>query len=243
MFNLKISLSYKELYFEMIKIASLQKEIQALNWRIPIHIKWFLIAFWLCCSVTHAEESSDNKQSIVHNKIKLMLDPVNGLNLEIQAGLQKIEQTCALISKSKVNETKLTQANSADAKQQLFNKEISSARLITQEQVSRMEGVLSQNQAKIEASAKSCESTPKLNSTAACKDYRQRNEISAKVAQASSYYYSEALARLASYSRAYELESKGCTRAGFAFRLWSAEQEHLLPTLKTSSQSFADLLN
>jgi ribosomal protein L22 len=240
-FKYKFSPIKKIYFFEMLKIASVGSQNRSTMIQLTILLIWLILAALLNCSIARADTPLEAKQSNVANKIKLMLDPIRGLNLEIKNGLQKIEQTCDLISKSKLTEAKQAASNSADARKQVFIKDLTSAKQLALEQNIKAENFLSESQTRVELNLKSCESNSKSNM--ACKDLKEDKELVDKVSKASSFYYSEALARLSSYSRAFELEQNGCTRPGFAFRLWSAEREHLLPTLKTSADSFADLLN
>ncbi|NDC60476.1 MAG: hypothetical protein EBZ60_00375 [Betaproteobacteria bacterium] len=176
------------------------------------------------------------------DKIKVIIEPVKGLNGEIRTGLQKIEQTCAIISKSKINESKQTIANSPETKFQVFKSEINQAKKWVADQNQQMQNKLEFARGKLAAQASSCESI-KSNPSPACQDYKVNLEIWTKLSDASAYYYAEASARLISYEKANELEAGGCTRPGFSIRMWNAEQEHLIPTLKNSSQLFVDILN
>jgi hypothetical protein len=242
-FKYKFSPIKKVYFFEMLKIDSVVSKARSILIELTTLTLWSMLAVVLNCSDARADTALETKQSNVVSKIKLMLDPIRGLNLEVRNGLQKIEQTCDLISKSKLNEAKQVTSSSADFQKQVFLKDLTNARQLVQDQNIKVENLLSESQAKVDLNLKICESNSKLSGPLACKDFRQDKEIVDKVSKASSFYYSEALARLSSYFRAYELEQNGCTRSGFALRLWSAEREHLLPTLKTSADSFADLLN
>jgi len=133
-------------------------------------------------------------------------------------------------------------ATSLEAKQQILKTELANARQITIEQNQLTQTKLEVSRLKVEAVTKSCEISKTIISDS-CKQNRNNAETLAKVTQASALYYSEALARLASYEQANELENNGCTRVGFAYRLWSAEQAHLFPTLKNSAEFFNEMLN
>lgn len=201
-----------------------------------------LFVLLVLLSPAWADGSSINVTAPVQEKLKLMLDPIRGLNSEIKSGLQKIEQTCAIISKAKLAEAKQALANAPEAKQQSLKIELLSARQLAFDQSQTVQSKVGGSRAKLEAMSKSCDASKSLQSDA-CKQYMVSNEKLSKVSDAASYYYTEALARLSSYEQANELENNGCTRPGFAYRLWSAEQAHLLPTLKNSAQTFSDLLN
>lgn len=209
---------------------------------IPIQYRR-VIATYLCAwGVAMADGPSPFTVQNAQEKIKLIIEPVRGLNAELRTGLQKIEQTCSIVSKNKINESKQLIANNIEGKPTVFKTELNSAKQVAYDQNLQMQKRMESTRIKLSSLASNCED-PKSAGTQVCKDFRVNNEIFGKVAEASAYYYAEAIARMASYEKAYELENNGCTRVGFSTRLWSAEQEHLMPTLKNSVQLFGDLLN
>ncbi|WP_408599114.1 hypothetical protein [Limnohabitans sp.] len=175
-------------------------------------------------------------------QIKALLDPIRGLNTEINSGLQKIEQTCAMISKMKINEAKQL-AQKAEVKSNGLRNELNGMRQITLQQSELFSNKVDEARQRLSGQVQACEQLPaRILNNEACTTFRANKEVLQKVNEAGSYFYSEALGRVKSYEQALELEASGCTRPGFFIRLWSAEQSHLMPTLKTSAQSFSDLL-
>jgi hypothetical protein len=83
---------------------------------------------------------------------------------------------------------------------------------------------------------------PLLRLTDACVRFQRQTDTAQVVSQASQTYFGETLARFKSYEAAVELEAKGCTRPEFAYKLWGAEQVHIVPKLKTSGQQLSDML-
>ena len=179
----------------------------------------------------------------IDKQVKSFLDPVKGLNNDIRAGLLKIEQTCNIIAKSKLDETKKLALTSSDTQTVVMRSEISSAKQITVDQNDALTKYIQEARIKLAPQSKSCEGlTAFLKTSDACSNYKAANEVINRINDASVYYYGEALGRFSSYESAYELEQKGCTRPGFSYRLWAAEQTHLMPIMKTSAQTLGDLL-
>lgn len=179
----------------------------------------------------------------IDKQVKIFLDPVKGLNTEIRSGLQKIEQTCNIIAKSKLDASKKIVLNSPDPQSVAMRSEISSARQITMDQNDALNKLIQETRIKLAPLSKSCEGlTSLLKTSDACMNYKASNEALNHITDAGVYYYGEALSRLSSYESAYDLEQKGCTRPGFSYRLWAAEQTHLMPSMKTSAQSLGELL-
>jgi len=209
---------------------------------IPLSYRRVFATYLCAWGVAMADGPSMNTVQNAQEKIKLIIEPVRGLNEELRTGLGKIEQTCAIISKNKLNESKQLIANTPGSKFAQFRNELNVAKQLAYEQNLQMQKKMESTRMRLSSSASNCED-PKAAVTPVCRDYKVNNEIFGRVAESSAYYYAEAIGRMASYEKAYELESNGCTRAGFSTRLWSAEQEHLMPTLKKSVQLFGELLN
>jgi hypothetical protein len=179
----------------------------------------------------------------IDKQVKTFLDPVKGLNNDIRAGLLKIEQTCSVIAKSKLDETKKLALSSPDPQTVAMRSEISSAKQITVDQNDALTKYIQEARIKLAPQSKSCEGLTALIKTSdACSNYKAATEAINHINDAGVYYYGEALGRFSSYESAYELEQKGCTRPGFSYRLWAAEQTHLMPVMKTSAQTLSELL-
>lgn len=179
----------------------------------------------------------------IDKKVKTFLDPVKGLNNDIRSGLQKIEQTCNIIAKSKLEETKKLALTASDAQTVAMRAEISSAKKITVDQNDALTKYIQEARIKLAPQSKSCDGlTALIRTSDACSNYKAANEVINRINDAGVYYYGEALGRYSSYESAYELEQKGCTRPGFSYRLWAAEQTHLMPVMKTSAQTLSELL-
>jgi hypothetical protein len=58
------------------------------------------------------------------------------------------------------------------------------------------------------------------------------------VTSSAQVFFNEIRKRYLEYQDAIELESQSCARPGFAQKLWSAEEAHMLPRLEKSSQVF-----
>lgn len=199
--------------------------------------------FVLTYSLVFAQVSPKLSVLEIDKQIKNLLDPVKGLNNEIRSGLQKIEQTCNIIAKSKLEETKKQALSFSDPQTIAMRSEISSAKQITIDQNEFLSKYLQEARIKVAPLAKTCDGiTAIIKTSDSCATYKTVNEAINHVNDAAIYYYGEALARFSSYETAYDLEQKGCTRPGFSSRLWSAEQIHLMPTMKTSAQSLLELL-
>jgi hypothetical protein len=179
----------------------------------------------------------------IDKQVKTFLDPVKGLNNDIRSGLQKIEQTCNIIAKSKLEETKKLALTASDAQTVAMRAEISSAKQITVDQNDALTKYIQEARIKLAPQSKSCDGlTALIRTSDACSNYKAANEVINRINDAGVYYYGEALGRYSSYESAYELEQKGCTRPGFSYRLWAAEQTHLMPVMKTSAQTLSELL-
>ncbi len=174
----------------------------------------------------------------VDAKIKAFLEPESGLNNEIRAGLARLEQTCTFTNKSK-------QATPGPlfSKSALITKEISSARSLAQEQQSVVDKAIAEFRANRGLNMNACAALPSLlRVSEQCVRYQNDTALAQAVSEASQLYYAETFARFKSYEDAIDLEARGCTRPDFAHKLWSAEQAHIVPKLKTSGQQLSDLL-
>lgn len=207
---------------------------------LPKHFIWVFIFFFFGTSAQVFPKLSVLE---IDKQIKTLIDPVRGLNNDIRAGLQKIEQTCNIIAKSKLDETKRTALTNADPQTAVLRSEINSAKQITVDQSDAITKYVQESRIKLASQSKSCDGLGSLLKTSeACNNYKMASEALNHVNDAAVYYYGEALARFSSYESAYELEQKGCTRAGFSSRLWAAEQTHLMPAMRNSSQTLVELL-
>jgi len=204
---------------------------------------WAVLTFLaLSMPLAWAEGSAVANGPQIQEKIKLLLEPVRGLNSELEVGLQKIEQTCAIISKSKLNETQLLLAGSEQVNQQKLALDLSSAKEILIDLRRQVQIHVGLKKDYLAATEKKCAVASALN-TDICKTQKSQTEILNKVAEASDYYYQEAFKRIKTYEKSQELENQGCTRPGFSSRLWMSEKTHLMPTLKTSAETFMGLMN
>jgi len=177
----------------------------------------------------------------VQEKINEMLDPVRGLNSDLQIGLQRIERTCSIISKSKLIESKQKLSGTDLVNLQNLSEDLSMAKESLAELRRLVKSNIAIRQQALTKTAQKCDST-KLSTTEICQLQQAQIETITAVSDASDYYYQEALERLKNYEKSQELEFKGCTRPGFTFRLWTSEKTHLLPTLNSSSVTFTEML-
>jgi hypothetical protein len=178
--------------------------------------------------------------STLQTKIKAFLEPEAGLNNEIRAGLARLEQTCEFTNKTKPSATTAAPLYSKSA---LISKDIVAARAMANEQQAIADKAIAEFRSAQSLSMNTCSALPSLlRISEQCIRYQKNSEIAQAVSQASQTYFNEALARFKSYEAAVDLEAKGCTRPDFAYKLWAAEQVHIVPKLKTSGQQLSDLL-
>jgi hypothetical protein len=178
--------------------------------------------------------------STLQTKIKAFLEPETGLNNEIRAGLARLEQTCEFTNKTKPSATAATPLYSKSA---LIAKDIVAARAMANEQQAIADKAIAEFRSAQSLSMNTCSALPSLlRISEQCIRYQKNSEIAQAVSQASQTYFNETLARFKSYEAAVDLEAKGCTRPDFAYKLWAAEQVHIVPKLKTSGQQLSDLL-
>lgn len=203
-----------------------------------------LISACLCfatASTSHAQtDPIANKPAnlVLQDKLRLFLEPERGLNNEIRAGLARLEQTCTFTNPSKSAVTNFSHSKSAQ-----IPKEIEQARKLAIEQQAIADKAIAEFRSANALNTNACAALPSLlRVTDACVRYQKQNELVQTVSQTSQSYFAEALARFKSYEAAVELEAKGCTRPEFAFKLWGAEQTHIVPKLLTSGQQLSDLL-
>lgn len=210
---------------------------------LPNYISWLLTLVLVGNLSAFAQNFPKLSVLEIDKQVKTFLDPVKGLNNDIRAGLQKIEQTCNIIAKSKLDETKKLAPTLAEPQTIAMRSEISSAKQITVDQNDALTKYIQEARIKLAPQSKSCEGlTALIKVSEACSNYKAATEAINHLSDAGVYYYGEALGRFSSYESAFELEQKGCTRPGFSYRLWAAEQTHLMPVMKTSAQTLSDLL-
>jgi hypothetical protein len=209
-------------------------------------VKRFLSGFLLCltfatptATVAQSDASAIRSASgTLQDKIKLFLEPERGLNTEIRAGLARLEQTCTFTNPAKSAATQFSNSKSAQ-----IPKEIEQARKMAMEQQATVDKAMAEFRTVHALNANACSAVPSLlRVTDACARYQKQTEIVQAVNQASQTYFGETLARFKSYEAAVDLEAKGCTRPEFAYKLWAAEQVHIVPKLKTSGQQLSDWL-
>ena len=210
---------------------------------LPNYISWLLTLVLVGNLSAFAQNFPKLSVLEIDKQVKTFLDPVKGLNNDIRAGLQKIEQTCNIIAKSKLDESKRLALSSPDPQSLVMRSEISSAKQIAVDQNDALTKYIQEARIKLAPQSKSCEGlTALIKVNEACSNYKAATEAINHVSDAGVYYYGEALGRFSSYESAFELEQKGCTRPGFSYRLWAAEQTHLMPVMKTSAQTLSDFL-
>jgi hypothetical protein len=201
----------------------------------------FLCVFFLTPQNSLAQSLTYETKSAnlgLQEKIKLFLEPERGLNNEIRAGLDRLEQTCTFTNPSKTAATQFSNSKSAQ-----ISKEIEQARKLANDQQSQADIAIAEFRAANALNANPCSVVPPLlRLTDACVRFQKLTDTARVVSQASQSYFGETLARFKSYEAAAELEAKGCTRPEFAYKLWVAEQVHIVPKLKTSGQQLSDLL-
>jgi hypothetical protein len=206
-----------------------------------IAMSFFLgVLFALCMprGVAYAQSTTTSANTVLQGKVKLFLEPETGLNNEIRAGLARLEQTCTFTNKSKARQPEPLISKSATVP-----KEVATARLLVNEQQAIADKAIAEFRAARALSMNTCAALPAmLRVTTQCSRYQADTETAQAVTNASQTYFGETLARFKSYEAAVELEAKGCTRPDFAYKLWTAEQSHIVPKLKTSGQQLSDLL-
>jgi hypothetical protein len=209
-------------------------------------ISLLIWALGVCCAlsmpVAWAQGSAIAKSVQVQEKIKSLLDPVSGLNSELQLGLQRIERTCAIIANNKLIESRQNITNAEQVYQQKLSEDLATAKETWVDLKLQVKTTLGQRQQSLSSSNLKCDAS-KLNASDACKLQRAQSENLTTVAVASDYFYQEFFERLRSYEKSLALEAKGCTRPGFTQRLWTAEKTHLMPAFTTSAQAFMGLLD
>jgi hypothetical protein len=174
----------------------------------------------------------------LQTKLKYFLAPESGLNNEIRAGLARIEQACDLAK------TKAAEPSPLYSKSSQISKEIAATRELISQQQSQLDQAFVSYRSSHALNVNSCAALPSfLRIGEQCVRYQNDLNTVQAVSATAQTYYTEALARLKSYEAALDLEAKGCTRADFAFKLWSAEQAHITPKLKTSAERLSAFLN
>jgi hypothetical protein len=189
--------------------------------------------------ISQANSAPDNKITTIQSKITEFLEPEQGLNTEIRTGLLKIEQICLTIKKNSVSTPGL------DKKSQSLPTLISQSKeLLNSQKINLQSSIDSFKTAyHISSADNSCEKLPKvLRVSNQCRTYQTNLDLLDLVSKTSQSYYSEVSDRYQSYEYALQLEEKGCARPQFAYRLWQAEFEHMVPRLANSSQFFISLL-
>lgn len=78
---------------------------------------------------------------------------------------------------------------------------------------------------------------------AQCNAYNMDQQRLRLVQAESSRYYKTVEYKYKIYKLTQDLELRGCTRPGFTFRLWQADQRYLQPRLKMSASWFGQVLN
>lgn len=200
----------------------------------------FLGIFVTLCipRIAYAQSTATSANTALQAKVKSFLEPETGLNNEIRAGLARLEQTCMFTNKSKSSQPEPLNSKSATVP-----KEVAAARLLVNEQQAIADKAIAEFRTSRALSMNTCAALPAmLRVTAQCLRYQADTETAQAVTNASQTYFGETLARFKSYEAAVELEAKGCTRSDFAHKLWTAEQSHIVPKLKTSGQQLSDLL-
>jgi len=221
------------------------------SWRPPKDpwpsIRQLRASFILGClcfatvSITHAQTdqaTSKPANLALQDKVRMFLEPERGLNNEIRAGLARLEQTCTFTNPSKSAVTNFNNSKSA-----LIPKEIEQARKVAIDQQAITDKAIAEFRSVNALNSNACAALPPLlRVTDACVRYQKQTELVQTVSQASQSYFGETLARFKSYEAAVDLEARGCTRPEFAFKLWGAEQTHIVPKLLTSGQQLSNLL-
>ena len=189
--------------------------------------------------IAQANSAPDNKITTIQTKITEFLEPEQGLNTEIRTGLLKIEQICLTIKKNSVPTPGL------DKKSQSLPTLIAQSRELLNSQKSNLQSSIEafKTAYHLSSAENSCEKLPKvLRVSNQCRTYQSNLDSLDLVSKTSQSYYSEVGDRYQSYEYALQLEEKGCARPQFAYRLWQAEFEHMVPRLANSSQFFTSLL-
>lgn len=76
-----------------------------------------------------------------------------------------------------------------------------------------------------------------------CRAFHSDTQRLRLVQAESSRYFKTVEYKYKIYKLTQDLELRGCTRPGFALRLWQADQRYLLPRLKLSASWFGQVLN
>ena len=216
----------------------------AMPWANPTHAKDFVaettpVAKESKIQISQANSAVDNKITTIQAKITEFLEPEQGLNTEIRTGLLKIEQICLTIKKNSVPTPGL------DKKSQSLPTLIAQSKELLNSQKTNLQSSIEAFKTAYHLSnaENSCEKLPKvLRVSNQCRTYQTNLDSLDLVSKTSQSYYSEVGDRYQSYEYALQLEERGCARPQFAYRLWQAEFEHMVPRLANSSQFFTSLL-
>jgi len=213
----------------------LNKTASLLFWALGVTCALSIPGAW-------AQGSAVAKAPQVQEKIKSLLEPVRGLNSELQMGLQRIERTCAIIASNKLNESRQNLTSADQVNQQKLSDDLATAKETLVDLRRQVKTHIGLRQQALTISNLKCDAAM-LNASDACKRQRAQSENLTTVADASDYYYQEVFERLRSYEKSQDSEAKGCTRPGFTLRLWTADKTHLMPAFTTSAQTFMGLLD
>ena len=177
------------------------------------------------------------KRDELTSKLKLFVAPEAGLNNEIRAALMRIEQACDL------SKSKLKDPLPFSPKNLLVIREIAVGRELIAQQQTQWDKAQSAFRTERGLNNKICATAIDFfPMSEQCTRYQNDTSTLKAVSSIAEFYYAEALARYSSYEAAIELESLGCARPDFGVKLWSAEQLHIIPKLKTSADQLANFL-
>lgn len=207
---------------------------------LPLSVVMTLsVALWTCdINAQVSTRPVTSAPTGLQAKVKAFLEPESGLNSEIRAGLARLEQTCTFTNKAKSDTPGPLFSKSA-----LVPKEVAAARTVAMEQQAVVDKAISEFRSTHNLNMNACSALPNLlRLTDACARYQANSETAQVVSNASQTYFGETLARFKSYEAAVDLEARGCTRPDFAYKLWVAEQVHIVPKLKNSGQQLTELL-
>lgn len=177
---------------------------------IPRLNSWVFFLFITVCLSANAQIYPKLSVLEIDRQVKTLIDPIKGLNNDMRAGLIKIEQTCNIIAKSKLDESKRSAFSNPDPQTAVMRAEINAAKQTTLDQSETVTKYVQETRIKLASQSRACDGLSSLLKTSdACNAYKTASEALNHVNDAAVYYYGEALARLGSYESAFELEQKG----------------------------------
>jgi hypothetical protein len=159
------------------------------------------------------------------------LSPTHQVVQELQSGFNRLGRMCTygtVTPQPNSSELDLLATQVGQSRDQLRNVQV---------QIKSALAEFHQNSSLSRASY--CRVVPTLSLLGvACQAYRQDASLAASVVRVADQLTAEAALRLDLYEKYAQLEARGCTRPGFAIKLWQTEQNLLWPLVVDSPGFF-----